>query len=235
LRIHVFLAKYTDISRREAEKLVIAGRVIIDGEVASVGQKVEGDEVVLLNNKRVYKQDQKDMLLALHKPEGYECSTQAQSGQSIYDLLPDLSQGKWILVGRLDLNTSGLILVTNNGVLANQLAHPSNGLDREYLVRVNGKLTQEEMSMLISGVMLDDGFARCEKIVLNQSSKGVNTWYKMIMAEGRNRIVRRLMAYMDKDISRLIRIRFGPIKLEKALPVGHYEYIDVDKIKSMIQ
>lgn len=226
MRIHAYIAKFSDLSRREAERKVEEGLVTIDGKKAIVGQKIEGSEVIYVGNRRIQSVKTEDMVLALHKPEGYECSRMPQTGESVYDLLPELKTGKWILVGRLDLNTSGLLLVTNNGDLANKLAHPSNGFDREYLVRINGELSAKDMSDLKKGIRLEDGIAKVKQVVLHRKSKGVNVWYKLVMTEGRNRIVRRLMEACQRSVSRLIRTRFGPIKLEKALPIGSYQKID---------
>lgn len=227
MRIHAWLGKYTSLSRRDAEKKVEEGSVTIDGKTAVIGQKVQGHEVIRVDLKRISSVTTEDILLALNKPEGYECSRKPQGTDlSVYDLLPNIKVGKWILIGRLDINTSGLLLVTNNGALANKLAHPSNGYEREYLVRINGELTHGEITDLKKGVMLEDGIAKCHRITEHRGTKGVNRWYKIVMKEGRNRIVRRLMEIIGLKVSRLIRVRFGPIKLEKALGVGSYQAVD---------
>ena len=138
-----------------------------------------------------------------------------------------LTRGKWILVGRLDVNTSGLLLVTTDGELANRLAHPSSNLEREYLVRVSGELTASMQALLKSGVELEDGKASVKRIKQHGKPTGRNYWYELVLEEGRNRIVRRLMDYYDLQVSRLMRVRFGPIKLERQLGVGKYQEIDI--------
>lgn len=235
MRIHVWIAKYTDLSRRKAEALVIAGDVKINDEIAKVGQAVSDRDQVKINDKIIRTKTPDRLIYALHKPVGYVCSHKPQGDEiSVFSLLPKLNVGKWVMVGRLDINTSGLLLVTTDGVLANALAHPSQGFDRSYLVRVSRKLTEQELSSLKKGVALEDGPACFKSITSHRGSeKGRNTWYKVTLTEGRNRIVRRLMEAMDVSVSRLIRIQFGPIKLEKNLGVGKYEAVDahwVDKI-----
>jgi 23S rRNA pseudouridine2605 synthase len=228
MRIHVWLAKHTNISRRKAEVLVQDGRVQIGGCIAQIGQKVEAVADVRVDGKIIRNITVDRQVLALHKPVGYVCSQSPQDQlPSVFDLLPKLSGGKWVLVGRLDVNTSGLLLVTTDGNLANKLAHPSHGFEREYLVRISQTLTQSMLDNLRGGVMLDDGEARVQKIQPHgKPTQGANAWYMVILKEGRNRIVRRLMASQGVNISRLIRVRFGPIKLEKALNVGKYQTID---------
>lgn len=228
MRIHAWLAKHTDLSRRSAEDEVKEGNVKIDNKIAAIGQKVDSASTITLNGKIIRHVTIDRQLIALHKPVGYVCSRKPQDKQlSIYDLLPKLTSGKWILVGRLDINTSGLILATTDGVLANALAHPSNGYQKEYIVRVSQELTPDKIMLLKSGVMLEDGMASVDAIKPHKhTSKGINAWYSLTITEGRNRIVRRLMAEMGISVSRLIRVRFGKVKLDKALATGHYQVID---------
>lgn len=227
MRIHAFIAKYTDISRREAEKCVLEGRVKVDGKIAEVGQNIEQQRVVL-DGKVITASAVEPTLLVLNKPVGYECSRKPQGKHlSVYDLLPPIKTGKWILVGRLDINTSGLLLVSNDGVLANQLAHPSSDFKRVYLVRINGVLSEAEIRALKKGVMLEDGLAKCKDIKPHRKREGVNHWYQITLTEGRNRLVRRLMEYYGKQVSRLIRVQFGPIKLEKVFGLGRCEEVDI--------
>lgn len=149
VRIHVWLAKQIDISRRKAEKLVQEQQVLVDNKVAEVGQIVQGSENIMVEGRRVYPSQVDTQIIALHKPTGYACSRVSQNGQrSVFELLPPLSAGKWVLVGRLDINTSGLLLATTNGTLANTLAHPSRGFQREYLVRVSDFLTDVQIRQL---------------------------------------------------------------------------------------
>lgn len=235
MRIHVWIAKYTDLSRRKAEALVISGDVKINNQVAQVGQSINDGDQVKINDKIVRAKTPDRLVYALHKPVGYVCSHKPQGDEiSVFSLLPKLTVGKWVMVGRLDINTSGLLLVTTDGVLANSLAHPSQGFDRSYLVRVSRKLSDQELVLLKTGVALDDGPACFKSIKPHRGSEqGKNAWYKVTLTEGRNRIVRRLMEAMNVSVSRLIRTQFGPIKLEKNLGLGKYEVIDpkwIDKV-----
>lgn len=231
MRIHVWLAKQMNVSRREAEKWVLSGEVRVDGVIAKVGHKLEGSERIMVRGRTVDFQHVQPKLLALHKPVGYECSQKPQSGLSVFELLPVLKTGKWILVGRLDLNTSGLLLVSTDGQLANELSHPSKGFKREYLVRVNGEISPKNMQALKNGIALEDGMAKCDGVKIHKRSQGVNHWYQITMSEGRNRIVRRLMSAVGLEVSRLVRVRFGPVKLEKALGVGKTQEVDIEWIK----
>jgi len=237
MRVHAWLAKHTTLSRRSAEDAVASGRVEINQVLAVIGQQVTKSDVITLDGNIVRHRTIDRQLIALNKPVGYVCSHKPETNQlSVFSLLPTLKSGKWILVGRLDINTSGLLLVTTDGTLANALAHPSSGFKREYLVRVSKTLSQDEMSTLRSGVMLDDGMAAFEKIQLHNSRfKGINTWYSVILTEGRNRIVRRLMASLDANVSRLVRVRFGPVKLDKALGLGKYQPIDCEWIDKFLR
>ena len=227
MRIHVWLAKHTKLSRRKAEMQVSEKRVTINHKTAEIGQAVESGDVVHLDGVRIRAVQSERRIVALHKPEGYVCSHRPQGDElSVFNLLPEYTHTKWILVGRLDINTCGLLLVTNDGNLANQLAHPSTGLEREYLVRVNSKLSSEIIAQLKQGVMLDDGWAKFSHITLQPKQKeGRNTWYKVTLDEGRNRIVRRLMESQGVLVNRLMRVRFGPFKLDKALGVGKFQDI----------
>ena len=226
MRIHVWLAKHTKLSRRKAEQCVIDGRVSVSGKLATIGQAVTETDKVTLDGKTIKRLVHEHKLYALHKPVGYVCTTQPEDHQtSVFDLLPTTA-GKLILVGRLDLNTSGLLLATTDGALANQLAHPSSNLEREYLVRVSGELTASMQTALKKGIMLDDGPVKVKRIKQHGKPSGRNYWYELILEEGRNRIVRRTMEYFDLQVSRLIRVRFGPIKLERQLGLGKYQEIN---------
>ena len=233
MRIHVWLAKYTDLSRRTAEKYVIEGRVRINQQVAKVGQQVTNDDLVYLEGTRIYVKAIHHRLLALNKPEGYVCSHKPQGSEvSVDNLLPQLDNGKWIYVGRLDINTSGLLLVTTDGQLANKLAHPSKGFSRKYLARVSSSLSQTQIQLLQKGLMLEDGLAKFDEIkATKRTSPGQNTWYQVTIGEGRNREVRRLFESQGLQVSRLKRIAFGPIILGRNMKLGSYEEIDMDWLK----
>lgn len=236
MRVHVWIAKYTTYSRRKAEALVEQGLVTINGQIAKVGQPVELADAVVVEGKRIQSRNIEPVLMALHKPLGYECSHNSETHLSVFELLPKLKSGKWILVGRLDVNTSGLLLVTTDGQLANKLAHPSRGFEREYLVRVSQALSPEALVQLKKGVMLEDGKAKVSHIKeQKKSGSGRNVWYNLVLKEGRNRIVRRLMESQGVQVSRLMRVRFGPIKLDKAMGVGKTQVIDAEWVKDLLK
>ena len=221
-RIHAWLAKQGVASRRASELLVRSQEVLINGKLAVIGQPVDGSDRVVVSGKLIVPKQSQTRLLMFHKKVGWVCSRKPQDKQvSIFDFLPKLNTGRWILVGRLDINTSGLILVTNDGQLANHLTHPSSGFLREYLVRVNGVIDQECASRLTSGVRLEDGRASFQVLKpQGKSKKGTNHWYRVGVSEGKNRLVRRLFESQRFEVSRLMRVAFGPFVLPKTVAVG---------------
>lgn len=170
-------------------------------------------------------------MLIYNKPEGEACTrSDPQGHQTVFESLPPIEGGRWINVGRLDINTSGLLLFTNNGGLANQLMHPSANIEREYAVRVLGQITPAMVKHLVDGVMLDNGKARFEDIV-DAGGEGANHWFYVLVMSGRNRMVRRLWESQGCKVSRLIRVRFGPIFLPKSLRHGDWlELAESDKV-----
>ena len=205
-------------SRREMEKWIAAGRVTVNGKVATLGDRALRSDNITVDDKRLKQRHDENRLIMLNKPEGTICS-RGDERANVFDLLPKLSQGRWISVGRLDINTSGLLLFTNNGDVANKLMHPSSNLEREYLVRVLGEVSDKQLSQLLKGVMLDDGMAKFTDIV-GPRGKGKNQWYNVIIKEGRKREVRRLWESQGCTVSRLKRIRFGDYRLPRNLPIG---------------
>lgn len=236
MRIHVWIAKHTPLSRRKAEQMVAEGLVKINQKIAQVGQQVSNQDQVYLEGKLIRSYEIPQQLLALNKPEGYVCSHKPQGDEQSVDLLlPKLSNHKWIYVGRLDINTSGLLLVTTDGQLANKLAHPSSGFKRQYLARVSGMLSSHSLNMLQQGVMLEDGMARFAEIKpTKKTSPGKNTWYRITITEGRNREVRRLFESQGVEVSRLKRIAFGPIILDKSHALGKYQEIDLQWMRDFL-
>lgn len=234
-RIQKVLARTGLGSRRAIEQWVKQGRVVVNGETATIGQSITADDSVEVNGKRVdcaFYTD-KTRILIYHKPEGEICTRQDPEGRkTVYDRLPRLSQGRWVSVGRLDLNTSGLLIFTNDGDLANVLMHPSSVMEREYAVRILGEVSEEQAVAMTNGIELDDGPARFEHIV-SQGGTGVNKWYHVVTMEGRNRVVRRLFEAMDLRVSRLIRVRFGPLVLPSALKVGRWLELDQEDIEAL--
>lgn len=236
MRIHVWIAKHSMLSRRKAEKLVEQGKVIVNDHPAVIGQKVIDSDRVVIDGNTIEVINLPTRLLALHKPVGYVCSHQPQGEErSVDELLPKLENKQWVYVGRLDINTSGLLLVTTDGQLANEIGHPSKGFTRVYRARVSGKLSPKQLDILRSGVELDDGIAKCLSIKqLKNQSGGRNTWYEMTLGQGRYRMVRRLFESQDVQVNRLIRTAFGPIQLSKTHLVGHCDEIDVERLNQLM-
>jgi len=213
-------------SRRELERWIAAGRVRVNGKRAVIGMRVAAGDVIQVDGKRLGRHAlgrQTVRVLRYHKTAGEICSRRRNSDRpTVFDNLPRLKSGRWIAVGRLDLNSSGLLLFTNEGGLAHRLMHPSSGLVREYAVRVRGEVTAGSIRALRSGVPLDDGPARFETIV-DKGGEGANHWYHVTLREGRNREVRRLWASRGVQVSRLTRVRFGPVSLPRNLPRGRWD------------
>ena len=205
-------------SRREIETWLQAGRVKVDGKEAKLGDRAERSASITVDGKPVALQTEKTRLIMLNKPEGVICSRKVDK-PSVFELLPELPYGRWVSIGRLDINTSGLLLFSNDGELANKLMHPSSNLEREYLVRVLGDINDTMLGNMLKGVMLDDGMAKFEEI-LGPRGKGKNVWFNVMLKEGRKREVRRLWESQDCQVSRLKRIRYGRYSLPRELAVG---------------
>ena len=227
-KLHKVLAQAGLGSRLEMEQLILEGRISVNGEPAHVGQRIQFGDVVKVNGKpiRVRVLPPPPRVLAYHKPAGEVVThDDPQNRPTVFRRLPRLQHGKWQSVGRLDLNTEGLLLFTNAGDLANQLMHPRFGLEREYAVRVLGALSNEEKDRLTSGVKLDDGMAQFRSIE-EGGGDGANCWYKVTIAEGRNREVRRMFEAVGHAVSRLIRIRYGAVLLPRGLKRGAFLELD---------
>ena len=222
-------------SRRWAEKRIEQGRVALNNKKARVGDKAIIDDQVqidgqLINLKRFVENETR--VLILNKKAGIVCTKKDEQGRkNVFDLLP--KNTRWIMVGRLDLNTSGLLLFTNNGQLANKLMHPSSQIDREYAVRVLGKVKEEHIKKLTNGVKLEDGFAKFHKIIQG-GGEGANHWYRVVIREGRKREVRRLWEFLDFKVSRLIRIRFGEIRLPDKLKSNQSQYLKPKQLQALL-
>lgn len=230
-KLHKVLAQAGMGSRLEMEKLILEGHISVNGEPAHVGQRIQLGDNIKVNGKpvRVRLTPQPPRVLAYHKPAGEVVThDDPQNRPTVFRRLPRVYQGKWQSVGRLDLNTEGLLLLTNAGELANQLMHPRFGLEREYAVRVLGALSNDEKARLIGGVNLDDGPAQFKSIE-DGGGDGANCWYRVTIAEGRNREVRRMFEAVGHAVSRLIRIRYGSMLLPKGLKRGAWvELSDAD-------
>ncbi|QHE85814.1 rRNA pseudouridine synthase [Hydrogenophaga sp. BPS33] len=227
-KLHKVLAQAGMGSRLEMEQLILEGRISVNGEPAHIGQRIQFGDVIKVNGKpvRVRMTPPPPRVLAYHKPAGEVVShDDPQNRPTVFRRLPRLMQGKWQSVGRLDLNTEGLLLLTNSGELANRLMHPRFGLQREYAVRVLGALSNEEKQRLLDGVQLDDGVAQFASIE-DGGGEGANCWYRVTIGEGRNREVRRMFEAVGHAVSRLIRIRYGAVMLPRGLKRGVWLELD---------
>ena len=235
-RIQKLLAHLGVASRRQIEDWVRAGEVRVNGESCVPGQRILGDESVSVCGTPVDLQARVPVRVILyHKPVGEIVSRQdPQHHTAVFDQLPALDSGRWVSVGRLDLNTSGVLLLTTDGTFANALMHPSAGLEREYRVRVFGRVTPEVLSRLQQGVHLEDGMARLTVLEVQKSS-GTNTWCRVVLTEGRNRIVRRLWASQGLEVSRLVRTRYGPLSLPETLRPGQWIELSASRIGQLYQ
>ena len=211
-------------SRRDMETLVRAGRVTVNGVSATIGARVGPQDVIEVDGRALGRPAERTpaRVLLYYKPEGEIVSRDDPEGRpSVFDRLPPARGAKWLAVGRLDFNTSGLLVLTTSGELANRMMHPRYAIEREYAVRVLGRLTPEQQERLLSGVRLEDGMARCES-VRDRGGEGANHWYHVVIREGRNREVRRLFQALGLRVSRLMRVRFGALSLPRQLRRGTF-------------
>jgi 23S rRNA pseudouridine2605 synthase len=215
-------------ARREIERWIEHGRVSVDGKHAKLGDRVESQQIIRLDGRIIPRAKTlvDTRVLAYHKPEGELCTrSDPQARPTVFDRLPMLTSGRWVAVGRLDINTCGLLLLTTDGDLANCLMHPSQHIEREYAVRVFGRINEEVLHKLKTRVELKDGPARFES-VHDAGGKGRNHWYHVTLTEGRTREIRRLWEAVNVKVSRLIRIRFGPVSLPRSLRAGRWKELD---------
>ncbi len=237
-RIQKALAQAGHGSRRQIEAWVQEGRLTINGELAQLGAHITENDRVLLDGKQLrlkFKQDLPRKVIIYHKPEGEICTrSDPEKRRTIYDSLPKLRGGRWVSVGRLDVNTSGLLLLTTDGVLANKLMHPSSGFEREYAVRVLGEVDRDMLKRLREGVELEDGKASFDTI-RDAGGQGANHWYHVIIKEGRKREVRRLWESQGVTVSRLTRVRFGDIILPRGLSAGKFTDLDEASLNKLLR
>jgi 23S rRNA pseudouridine2605 synthase len=231
-RIQKYLANQGAGSRRQIDALLQQGRISVNGKVAKPGDQIDGREKIAIDGKllRLQRHTAKPKILMYHKPVGEVCTRSDPEGRdTVYQNLPGLNQGRWVGIGRLDINTSGLLLFTNDGALANRLMHPSYEVEREYAVRVHGAVSPEMLQQLRDGIELEDGPAHFDEI-LDAGGSGSNHWYHVVLKEGRNREVRRLWEAVGVEVSRLVRVRYDQFKLPKWLKPGKYRYLDEDVV-----
>lgn len=236
VKLHKALAEAGLGSRRELEEWIAAGRVSVNGEPAHVGQRVGPRDRVKVNGRLVYLRfaQRPPRVLMYHKPEGEIVTRDDPEGRpSVFDRLPPLKGGRWVAIGRLDFNTSGLLLFTTGGELANRMMHPRYGIVREYAVRLVGELSEEKRGELLEGVPLEDGVAQLDSLE-DAGGEGTNHWYRVTLAEGRNREVRRLFEGVNMTVSRLMRVRYGPVEMPRRLKRGMWsEMTEVETLVLM--
>lgn len=224
-KIQKVLARAGFGSRRELEEWIKQGRVKINGNVATIGDRVTKGDALLVDGKKVNPNSavaEMQRVLLYNKPEDEICSRKDPEGRaSVFDKLPKITHGRWVAIGRLDINTSGLLLFTTDGELANRLMHPSSNIDREYAVRVMGDVTQEVIDNMMKGVMIDDHLCRFTDIQYF-AGEGANRWYHVVLMEGRNREVRKLWESQGIRVSRLKRVRYGPIFIPSKVKKGEF-------------
>ncbi|MCP5345870.1 MAG: pseudouridine synthase [Gammaproteobacteria bacterium] len=224
-------------SRREMEQWISSGRVRVNGQVATLGDRVGPSDRIMVDGKKLgprkKEQDQCRVLL-YNKPDGEICTRKDPEGRpTVFDRLPGLKHGRWVSIGRLDINTSGLLLFTTDGELANALMHPSTGIDREYAVRVMGNVTPEIVQRMHEGVLIDGHLCRFTDIQ-HYGGEGVNQWYHVVIMEGRNREVRNLWESQGLKVSRLKRVRFGPLFIPSTVRRGEFYELpatEIDKLR----
>ena len=235
-RLQKWLARAGCGSRRGLEEWIRARRVTVNGVVAELGMSVNDGDEVCVDGRAIAApppvEEARPRVLIYHKPVGEICSQSDQEGRAtVFDRLPRVG-GRWIAVGRLDLTTLGLLLFTNDGELANRLMHPSSEIEREYAVRVLGKIDDDILKRLRKGVVLEDGPAHFDSLV-DAGGEGANHWYHVVLREGRNREVRRMWESQGVTVSRLMRVRFGPLMLPRGLRPGHYRELETDDINHL--
>ena len=236
-KLQKILARAGYGSRRELERWIAAGRVRVNGNRATIGIRVSAADVIQVDGKRLGRRAlgrQRVRVLRYHKTVGEICSRRRDSDRpTVFDHLPALKSGRWIAVGRLDLNSSGLLLFTNDGGLAHRLMHPSSALVREYAVRVRGQVTPASIRALCRGVQLQDGPGKFEEVI-DKGGEGTNHWYHVTICEGRNREVRRLWDSQGVQVSRLTRVRYGPVIMPRSLPRGRWEELTEAQIGRLV-
>ena len=228
-------------SRREVESWIADGRIKVNGKVAQIGERVSDEDTILVNGKKLapqHKIKEERRVLLYNKPEDEICTRDDPEGRpTVFAKLPPIKHGRWVSIGRLDINTTGLLLFTTDGELANKLTHPSSGIDREYAVRVMGDVTPEMVQNMHKGVMIDGHLCRFTDIQF-YAGEGLNQWYHVVLMEGRNREVRKLWESQGLKVSRLKRVRFGPIFIPSTVRRGTFKELsarEIDKLVKLVE
>lgn len=218
------------------EQWILAGRVLVNGAPATLGARVSAGDLIQAGGRiiRVHASARLPRVLLYHKPAGEIVSADDPQGRTtVFSQLPQLKSSRWVAVGRLDYNTSGLLIFTTSGELAARLMHPRYGIEREYAVRVIGELTADQAARLREGVQLDDGVAHFEAVD-DQGGRGLNHWYRVVLREGRNREVRRMFDAVGLTVSRLTRVRYGPISLPARLKRGQWRELEPEEVTTLM-
>ncbi len=233
-KVQKVLARAGLASRREIERWIEAGRVAVNGKAARLGDRVDDHDRLAVDGRAVdLAPAQEARCILYHKPPGEVCSRSDPEGRrTVFGRLPNLKSGRWISIGRLDFNTSGLLLFTTDGDLANGLMHPSSNIEREYMVRVMGDVQGDMLRRMLEGVMLDDGMARFADIQ-DGGGDGINRWYYVVLMEGRNREVRRLWESQGLTVSRLKRVRYGDVFIPSKVKQGQWVEMDRTDVKAL--
>ncbi len=238
-RIQKVLANAGHGSRRQIESWIKAGKISVNGKLAILGQTIDYKDRISIDSRQIRlhfprgEKKPKAKIIAYYKPAGEVCTRKDEKGrETVFHKLPRLRDSRWLNIGRLDINTTGLLLFTTDGELANKLMHPSGQVEREYAVRVLGTATKQQLQALREGVELEDGFAKFTDIV-DSGGEGANHWYHVVIMEGRNREVRRLWESQDLKVSRLIRTRFGPYLLPRRKRPGQHWRLEDSEIESL--
>ncbi len=238
MRIQKFLANAGIASRRSIEEWIKAGKVKVNGEVATIGQSVSSEDTIVVDGKKMYLKafdKEETRVLLYHKPEGELCAAKSEKGKpTVFENLPKVRGSKWVMVGRLDINTSGLLILTNNGTLAHHLMHPSFAQVRQYAVRVLGKVTEEILENLTTGVSIDDEVFSFKSVKF-AGGTGANQWYDVTLTEGKYREVRRLWESQGCKVSRLIRTQYGPYVLPNGLRKGRSFELPPEEVAELLK
>ena len=225
-------------SRREIETWIAKGRIKVNGKVAVVGERVTDDDKIIVDGKKLapQKKIREDRRVILYNKPEDEVSTRSdpEGRRTVFDKLPPLKHGRWVSVGRLDLNTSGLMLFTTDGELANKLMHPSSEIEREYAVRILGNVTPEMVQEMHKGVIIEDHLCRFTDIQ-HYGGEGINQWYHVVLLEGRNREVRKLWESQGVKVSRLKRVRFGPLFIPSSVVKGRFNELGKTEIEKLLK
>lgn len=225
-------------SRREIESWIVQGRIKVNGRVAEIGARVDDDDRIVVDGKKLSPQkkvrDDRRVIL-YNKPEDEICTRRDPEGRpSVFDKLPPLKHGRWVSIGRLDINTSGLLLFTTDGELANKLTHPSSMVEREYAVRVMGEVTPNMVQAMHQGIIIESHLCRFTDIQY-YAGEGINQWYHVVIMEGRNREVRKLWESQGLKVSRLKRVRFGPIFIPSTVRKGEYQELTKNEVEKLVK